>query len=176
MTRYTRTNKYAALESYAHDLLADDEIDNETAIYTNLGTMGNPGNPGKLYVRTIQASFLVISKAGNSHRCLVHEVLSNDILNLRCVHSDRELPEIMQRQFLIHLLLALDFLRSECHIIHTGKATLLTRLWETLTETTRYQRREYFAAIDRFIYLRTAGHKGNRGSKLLNNYQCVHHL
>jgi serine/threonine protein kinase len=73
-----------------------------------------------MFVRTIQDSFFITSRTGNLHQCLVHEVLSNDILSLRYTHSDRKLPEAMLKQILIHLLLALDFLHSECHIIHTG--------------------------------------------------------
>jgi serine/threonine-protein kinase SRPK3 len=134
LTKYTSTNKYAALKIYAHDLVAEDEIDNETAIYKHLSTAGNPDHPGKLYIRTIQDFFFVTSRAGNPHQCLVHEVLSNDILSLRYAHPDRKLPEAMLRQFLIHLLLALDFLHSECHIIHTGQVAPLTMLWKTLTE------------------------------------------
>ncbi|TVY43576.1 hypothetical protein LCER1_G008819 [Lachnellula cervina] len=53
LTRYTSTNKYAALKIYAHDLVAEDEIDNETAIYKHLSTAGNPDHPGRTYVRTI---------------------------------------------------------------------------------------------------------------------------
>lgn len=56
-TSYTSTNKYAALKIYAHDLVAEDEIDNETAIYKHLSTARNPDHPGKMYVRTIQDSF-----------------------------------------------------------------------------------------------------------------------
>ncbi|PSS25265.1 hypothetical protein M430DRAFT_47747 [Amorphotheca resinae ATCC 22711] len=117
--RNLATNKYAALKIYAYDLVAEDEIDNETAIYKHLSTAGNPDHPGKMYVRTIQDSFIVTSRAGNPHQCLVHEVLSNDILSLRYTRPDRKLPEAMLKQILIHLLLALDFLHSECHIIHT---------------------------------------------------------
>ncbi|KAG9229312.1 hypothetical protein BJ875DRAFT_344839, partial [Amylocarpus encephaloides] len=73
--------------------------------------------PGKMYVRTIQDSF-VTSRAGNPHQCLAHEVLSNDILSLRYTRLDRKLPEEMLEQILIYLLLALDFLHSECYIIH----------------------------------------------------------
>lgn len=117
--RNLATNKYAALKIYAHDLVAEDEIDNETAIYKHLSTAGNPDHPGKMYVRTIQDSFFVTSRVGNLHQCLVHEVLSNDILSLRYTRPDRKLPEAILKQILIHLLLALDFLHSECHIIHT---------------------------------------------------------
>ncbi|KFZ25510.1 hypothetical protein V502_00014 [Pseudogymnoascus sp. VKM F-4520 (FW-2644)] len=45
--RNLATNKYAALKIYAHDLVAEDEIDNETAIYKHLSTVGNPNHPGK---------------------------------------------------------------------------------------------------------------------------------
>ncbi|KAL5345264.1 hypothetical protein ACLOAV_009634 [Pseudogymnoascus australis] len=117
--RNLHTDKYAALKIYAHDLVAEDEIDNETAIYKHLSTVGNPNHPGKAYVRTIQDSFSITSRAGNHHQCLVHEVLSNDILSLRYTRPDCKLPEVMLKQILIHLLLALDFLHSECHIIHT---------------------------------------------------------
>ncbi|KKY16240.1 putative protein kinase domain-containing protein [Phaeomoniella chlamydospora] len=117
--RNLATNKYAALKIYAHDLVAEDEIDNEISIYKHLNNAGNPDHPGKMYVRTIQDSFFVTSRAGNPHQCLVHEVLSNDILSLRYTRPDRKLPEAMLKQILIHLLLALDFLHSECHIIHT---------------------------------------------------------
>ncbi|KAI0112396.1 CMGC protein kinase [Nemania sp. FL0031] len=117
--RNLATNTYVALKIYAHDLVAKDEIDNETTIYKHLSTAGNPDHPGKKYVRTIQDSFVVTSRAGNPHLCLVHEVLSNDILSLRYALPDRKMPEAMLKQILIHLLLALDFLHDECHIIHT---------------------------------------------------------
>jgi len=119
------TNKYAALKLYAHDLVAEDEIDNEAAIHKHISTVGNADHPGKKFVRTIQDSFFVTSRDGNLHRCLVHDLLSNDILSLRYNRPDRKLPEAMLKQILIHLLLALDFLHSECHIIHTGQVVLL---------------------------------------------------
>lgn len=120
LTCYTSTNKYAALKIYAHDLVAEDEIGNEIAIYKHLNTVGDRNHPGKMYVRTIQDSFSITSTAGNLHQCLVHEVLSNDILSLRYTHPDRQLTEAFLKQILIQLLVALDFLHSECHIIHIG--------------------------------------------------------
>ncbi|OBT45440.1 hypothetical protein VE00_04531 [Pseudogymnoascus sp. WSF 3629] len=117
--RNLTTNKYAALKIYAHDLVAETEIGNETAIYKRLSSIGDPNHPGKMYVRTIQDSFSITSREGNPHQCLVHDVLSNDILSLRYTHPARQFPEALLKQFLIHLLLALDFLHTECHIIHT---------------------------------------------------------
>jgi serine/threonine-protein kinase SRPK3 len=125
LTRDTSTNKYAALKIYAHDLVAETEIGNETAIYKRLSSIGDPNHPGKMYVRTIQDSFSITSREGNPHQCLVHDVLSNDILSLRYTHPARQFPEALLKQFLIHLLLALDFLHTECHIIHTGEFSIL---------------------------------------------------
>ncbi|CZT11199.1 related to protein kinase [Rhynchosporium graminicola] len=122
------TSKYAALKIYAHDLVSEDEFDNEAAIYKHLSTAGNPDHPGRIYVRTIQDSFFTRSRAGKLHQCLVHDLLSNDILSLRYARSDRKLPEAMLKQILIHLLLALDFLHSECHIIHTVDSSIVEQL------------------------------------------------
>jgi serine/threonine-protein kinase SRPK3 len=73
-------------------------------------------------------SFSIKSRAGHSHQCLVHEVLPNDILSLRYAHPDLKFTEAFLKQILVHLLLALDFLHDECHIIHTGQLLLLSVL------------------------------------------------
>ena len=120
MTRDSRTNKYAALKIYAHDLVSESDVTNESAIYKHISMARNPNHPGKEYIRAIQDSFYLTSGAGNTHQCLVHDVLSNDIQDLRYRHPDRKFPEDMLRPILIQLLVALDFLHTECHIIHTG--------------------------------------------------------
>jgi serine/threonine-protein kinase SRPK3 len=120
LTKYTSTNKFAALKIFAHDYGA---VENQTAIYKRLSTAGDPEHPGRMYVRKIQDSFSVTSTAGNTHQCLVHEVLFNDLSRLRLFFPERKLHEACVRYFLLHLLLALDFLHRVCHIIHTGQAT-----------------------------------------------------
>lgn len=42
LTRDTSTNQYAALKIYAHDLVAEDEIGNETAMYNVSSLWGTP--------------------------------------------------------------------------------------------------------------------------------------
>ena len=83
--------------------------------------MENSKHPGREYVRTLQDCFLVTGRASNRHRCVVHDVLSNNLLSLRYLSPARKSSEVYLKQILIHLLLALDFLHSECHIVHTGK-------------------------------------------------------
>jgi hypothetical protein len=170
LTKYISTNKFAALKIYAHDLVSKDEIENESAIYKHISTAGNQDHPGKMFVRTIQDSFFVKSRAGHSHHCLVHEVLSNDILSLRYALPDRKMPEAMLKQTLIHLLLALDFLHDECHIIHTGES-IVVRFAATVNPCLRYKRREYFAGSARSFYLGTTRCKGYCGIKPLQAYK-----
>lgn len=114
------TKTYSALKIYAHNLIAEDELDNETAIYEHISNSGHSDHPGKAFVRIIQDSFVCKSRAGNLHKCLVHEVLSNDILTLRYHSRDRHLPEATLKQFLMHLLIAVDYLHRVCQVIHTG--------------------------------------------------------
>ena len=45
---------------------------------------------------------------------------SNNILSFRYDCLDRKVLEAMLKQILIHLLLALAFLHSECYIIYIG--------------------------------------------------------
>lgn len=118
-TNYS-TKSYSALKIYAHNLIAEDELDNETAIYKHISNSEHTDHPGKAFVRTIVESFVCKSRAGNLHQCLVHDVLSNDILTLRYHSRDRRLPEATLKQFLMHLLLAVDYLHRVCHVIHTG--------------------------------------------------------
>ncbi|CZT52872.1 uncharacterized protein RSE6_14267 [Rhynchosporium secalis] len=148
--RNLTTNKYPALKFYAHDLVAEDEIDNRTAIYKHLSTR-NPDHPSKIYIRPIQDSFFVTSRDRNLHRCLVHDLLSNDILSLRYTRSDRKLPEAILKQILIHLLLALDFLHSECHIIHTVDSSIVEQL-----DTEEIATSSLYKNVDRYNLYRSA--------------------
>lgn len=49
----TSTNIFIALKIYAHDLVAEDEIDDGTSIYKHLSTAVDPDYPGRAYMRTI---------------------------------------------------------------------------------------------------------------------------
>ena len=53
--------------------------------------------------------------------------------SLRYDCPDSKLPEAMLKQISINLLLALDLLHSECHIVDAGEVAPLAMLWKTLT-------------------------------------------
>ncbi|OJD22947.1 CMGC/SRPK protein kinase [Blastomyces percursus] len=95
--RNLATNKYVALKIYAHDLVAEDEIDNETAMYKRLGTVEDSNHPGKAYVRSIEDSFSITSRTGHHHQCLVHEDIEPS------AYSPRSIPDIKEENIFLGL-------------------------------------------------------------------------
>lgn len=76
-------------------------------------------HPGQKYVRKMLDSF-TLEKNGNVHHCLVHQPLWDSLLGYQRRILRGRLPEDLLRLVLIDTLQALDYLHTECHIIHTG--------------------------------------------------------
>ena len=76
-------------------------------------------HPGQEYVRKILDSFTVRNR-GNVHHCLVHEPLWDSLLGYQRRVLKGRLTEGLLRLSLLYMLRALDYLHTECHIIHTG--------------------------------------------------------
>ena len=75
---------------------------------------------GRAYVRLVTESFVIPGPFGE-HLCLVFEPLREPLWLLGKHLGSIGLPPIVLKAFLKLLLQGLDFLHSECHIIHTGK-------------------------------------------------------
>lgn len=74
---------------------------------------------GALLVREMTDSF-EISNAHGKYPCIVHKPLSISLAQLRSKCPGRRLPVNVLKPALVHILLALDFLHSEAHMVHTG--------------------------------------------------------
>jgi serine/threonine-protein kinase SRPK3 len=77
-------------------------------------------HPGRSYVRLIEDSFTIEGKFGH-HICLVLEPMRQSLWSLPPYLATKTLPSRVFKPFLELLLRGLDFLHSDCHIIHTGK-------------------------------------------------------
>ncbi|KAM5344911.1 hypothetical protein ACJ41O_010773 [Fusarium nematophilum] len=75
-------------------------------------------HPGRGAVRELLDSFDVAGPDG-SHRCLVHPPLWENVLTFLHRNPVRRLPAPVLAFVLRRLFLALDFLHTECQIIHT---------------------------------------------------------
>ncbi|OOF96593.1 hypothetical protein ASPCADRAFT_206767 [Aspergillus carbonarius ITEM 5010] len=73
---------------------------------------------GRRYVRLVKEAFEIQGRLGN-HLCLVFEPLREPLWLLGKHLGSNGVPSAVLKPFLKSLLLGLDFLHSECHIIHT---------------------------------------------------------
>ena len=124
----------------------------EVEIYKLLST-ASVSHPGRTSVRTILDSF-EISWSGNHHQCLVHKPLWISLFDLQKRNPERKFTEALLKGALMYIFLALDYLHSECKVIHTGMSCLHATwnqrgLWSSYCISviadaqTRYQSKQY---------------------------------
>lgn len=82
---------------------------------------------GRLYIRLAKESSQVRGVLGD-HLCLVFEPLREPLWLLGKHLGSTGVPPTVLKAFLKIILQALDFLHSECHIIHTGNVYSSLRL------------------------------------------------
>lgn len=75
---------------------------------------------GRAYIRLIQESFTIPGPFGE-HLGMVFEPLREPLWVLGRHLGTVGLPPVIAKPVLKLMLRALDFLHTECHIIHTGK-------------------------------------------------------
>lgn len=101
----------------------DDErraAEEELAISNKISTLSD--HKGIRYIRLVQDSFKIEGQLG-PHLCLVFEPLREPIWRLGRHLGNIGVPPDVLKPFLKVFLEGLDFLHSECGIIHTGKST-----------------------------------------------------
>jgi hypothetical protein len=96
---------------------AEEELAISKKISTSLSD-----HEGIRYIRLVQDSFEIEGQHG-PHVCLVFEPLREPIWRLGRHLGNIGVPPDVLKPFLKVLLEGLDFLHSECGIIHTGKLT-----------------------------------------------------
>ncbi|KDR82451.1 hypothetical protein GALMADRAFT_237777 [Galerina marginata CBS 339.88] len=110
-TRYVTlkvcTNNHADVSSALHEL----EISRHIA-------SSNASHPGRKYVRTVLESFEIAGTYGN-HLCLVYESMREPIWLPKRRLPDCRYPSSLLKSTVWLLLTGLDYLHSECHVIHT---------------------------------------------------------
>lgn len=79
----------------------------------------NPASAGYRFIRTHIDSFEVTGPYGK-HLCLVYEPLREPLWMLRMRLEGDRLPLLLIKNYTYLLLAALDYLHSECRVVHTG--------------------------------------------------------
>lgn len=118
ITRYPlcswfRDHRYIALKVYTRD----EDNKNEFEIYKQLSKTSQ--HPGREHVREALDSF-TLSRPGGDHQCLVQKPLWESLHDLHYVMPHARLEVDILKSAIKQMLLALDFIHTECKLVHTG--------------------------------------------------------
>lgn len=80
----------------------------------------NPSHPGHRHVRTVLDTF-DLQRTGGDHHCLVQKPMWDSWKDLLRRNPARRFSEPLLKAGLAQLFLALDYLHTECHVVHTGE-------------------------------------------------------
>ncbi len=87
---------------------------------TQLVSKANPRHEGSHFVRTLLDHFKLQGSCDN-HVCLVFEPLREPLWLLNERFEENVIPSEILKAMVEILLHGLDYLHTECHVIHTGR-------------------------------------------------------
>ena len=119
---FLRTDEYVAVKILsAHTTELQGKVACEREILEKIQQQGSSSNhPGSSHVLGLRDHFNLTSNHGN-HLGLVTDVLGSTLLSLRDQLGGGGFPTRLVKKIASQCLLALDFLHSECEVIHTGE-------------------------------------------------------
>lgn len=85
--------------------------------------MTNPNHPGHPHVASALDSF-TIQREGHDHCCLVQRPMWDSFRDLLNRNPSHKFSEDLLKAGLQQIFLALDFLHSQCRIVHTGMSDI----------------------------------------------------
>ncbi len=83
----------------------------------------NPSHPGAGYIRTPIDNFQIDGPHG-IHICLVYHPMRETLHDFRSRFKNQRFPPQILKLYVVLLLQGLNYLHSECHLIHTGKSLI----------------------------------------------------
>ncbi|TKA70545.1 hypothetical protein B0A49_05806, partial [Cryomyces minteri] len=112
-----QSDRYVVLKINTCDFPDKETAEHELNISQHLATT-NPTHKGFPIVRTIISSFEAVSPDG-THMCLVYEPMREPFWLFQRRFKDHNVPLVLLKVHIKILLAGLDYLHSECHIVHT---------------------------------------------------------
>ncbi|EAQ85335.1 hypothetical protein CHGG_09349 [Chaetomium globosum CBS 148.51] len=112
---YGRERDYVTLKIFARG--HGETCKNEFRTYEVL-RKANPSHPGYHYVRTALDTF-PIERPGGEHQCLVQEPMWDSWKDLLRRNPSGRFSDVLLKGGLQHLFRALDYLHTQCKLVHT---------------------------------------------------------
>ncbi|MCJ1473818.1 hypothetical protein MMC13_002469 [Lambiella insularis] len=119
LARDLQSHRYNALKVYRRGNAQKTHVRREIEILERVSA-GKTSHEGQRYVRTIQDSF-ELQRLDHTHQCLVHKPLWISLFDLQKIFPGKKYGERPLRAALAFLLEALDYLHTECSVVHTGR-------------------------------------------------------
>ncbi|KAL2368302.1 hypothetical protein RJZ57_007319, partial [Blastomyces gilchristii] len=113
LARDLEGHKYVTVKVYTRDEVNQEEFQ----IYKYL-KQGNPSHPGYVHVRKALDVF-TIPRPGGGHHCLVQKPMWESFKDLLYRNPNHRFTEDLLRVGLMQVFLALDYLHTECKLVHT---------------------------------------------------------
>lgn len=114
---------------YTRDETNQDEF--EVYKLLNKGSSRHPGYP---HVRTALDVFTV-PRSGGDHHWLVQKPMWDSFRDLLYRNSSHRFSEELLKAGLVQVFLALDYLHTECKLVHTGDVPPFPQPLKTVTKT-----------------------------------------
>ena len=105
----------------------DESNRNEFEIYKQMMKDAKPSHPGFSHVRTA-LDLLVLDRPGGDHFCLVQKPMWDSFRDLLFRNPAHRFTEDLLKVGLMQIFLGLDYLHTQCHLVHTGKQIKLSKL------------------------------------------------
>ncbi|KAG8410154.1 hypothetical protein J3459_017357 [Metarhizium acridum] len=117
LARDMQHRRYVTLKIFIKCASMGKALDDELKIYTRISNTAT-SHPGRSAVRSLLDTFN-IDGPEDKHQCLVHAPLFESVWAFLHRNPIQRLPNIMLAFILQRLFLALDYLHTECQVIHT---------------------------------------------------------
>ncbi|KAK3324416.1 kinase-like domain-containing protein [Cercophora scortea] len=113
LARHLQEHSHVALKVYTREGADNDEFEMYGII-----SKANPSHPGYGHVRTALDRFVLQGPSGD-HPCLVQKPMWDSWRDFLFRNPTHRFTEDLLKAGLTHVLLALDYLHTECKIVHT---------------------------------------------------------
>ena len=110
---------YAVLTFCTNDFV-NKEAEHQQQVYKRISCM-NSSHDGRPYVLEMVDSFEIMT-ADSAHVCLVFEPMRETLLLFQSRLKDKRFTLELLKIYLVCLLKDLDYLHSECRIVHSGES------------------------------------------------------
>lgn len=111
-------HRYVMLKIFIQSSSMGQQVDDELKMYRHM-EQSPKGHRGRDAIRMLLDAFY-IDGSEDKHQCLVHPPLWESVLTFLRRNPAEKLPSAIVAFVLRRLFLALDYLHTECQIIHTG--------------------------------------------------------